>query len=111
MRPDVQEIAETYRHCTNREIASLAGEMETLTDVARGALAEEIHRRGMGGPDLEKLHARELQREARTDRLEKERRKQLALYLLTRNDPKGMISIILVALGFAVVVWVRSLLH
>jgi hypothetical protein len=62
----------------------------TLTDLARTALQAEIQRRGMSNAQLEKLHSKELHREARFDQFESVRRRKTLLYLLTKNDPKGV---------------------
>jgi hypothetical protein len=111
MRTDEQALASTYRQYSDEEVAALAAEFDTLTDAARVTLKAEIDRRGMSSAQLAKLHSRELHREARVDQLESLRRKKTALYLLTRNDPKGTIAIIVIALGFAAYVWLRSLFH
>ncbi|HWG20464.1 MAG TPA: hypothetical protein VG225_08025 [Terracidiphilus sp.] len=111
MQIDERELAAAYKRYSNDELAALAAETESLTDLARAALRAEIQERGMSDAQLEKLHSRDLHREGRFDQLESVRRKKTVLYLLTRNDPKGWIAAVLIALGFAAFLWLRSLLH
>lgn len=98
MRIDGQELADTYRHLSEQDIADLYAQMDTLTESARVALTSEIERRGLSGAHLTKVHGAELRHEALFDRLQTQRRKKLAWYLLTRNDPKGLIAALLVFL-------------
>ena len=111
MRQSEEELEATYRQFSNSAIASLAAEPETLTDTARKVLAAEIQRRDMRNGELEKEHKRDLHREARFDQLERMRRKNLLLYLLTRNDPKGTIAVFVLILVGIFVLWLRSLFH
>jgi hypothetical protein len=98
MQLSKREFAESYRNSPDVEIAALHAQIDTLTDVARVALIEEIERRGLGEAALGKLHAAELRNEARFDRLEETRRKKTAMYLLARGDPKGTILVIAIFL-------------
>jgi len=98
MHDGQQDFAETYRTLPDEEIAALRADIDSLTDAARSALAAEMQRRGMNDAQLQKMHAAELRHEALFDRLQKQRRKTLAGYLLTRNDPKGWIFAVLGAL-------------
>ena len=98
MHIDGQEFAASYRHLSEAELADLYAQMDTLTESARVALASEIKQRGVSGGNLLKLHAAELRHEALFDRLQTQRRKKLAWYLLTRNNPKGLIAALLVFL-------------
>lgn len=111
MQIDAQEFAATYRNCSDDDIAALASQPDALTGVARAVLDAEIQRRCLSRGHIEKLHAHEVHRAARFDQLETIRRKKTALYLLTRNDPKGMIAFILIFLGLGVFVWLRSFFH
>lgn len=111
MQMDERELAATYSRRSDEDLAALAAEMETLTNGARAALRAEIEGRGMSSQQLEKLHSRELHREARFDQREAVRRRHTLLYLLTRNDPKGWIWVVLMVLGFIVFKWLRSLFH
>jgi hypothetical protein len=105
---DNRELAAEYSQYSDEELAALAAEMDKLTDTARGALQGEIQRRGISSAQLEKLHGRELHREARFDQKERVRRKQTLVYLLTRGDPKGWIWVAIGALVFIVFEWLRS---
>jgi hypothetical protein len=60
---------------------------------------------------LEKEHQRDLHCEARFDQLERIRRKNLLLYLLTRNAPKGTIAMFVLAFVVALILWLRSQFH
>ncbi|HEY2858238.1 MAG TPA: hypothetical protein VGJ21_07465 [Terracidiphilus sp.] len=111
MQIDTQELAATYGRCSDDELAALAAEMETLTDTARSALQAEIRNRGTTNGQLLKLHSKEVHREGRFDQLESVRRKRTLLYLLTKNDPKGTIAVVLAVLGLALFVLLRSLFH
>jgi hypothetical protein len=111
MQINEQELAAVYREYSDDEIAARAAQADTLTDVARAALQGEIQRRGMTSAQLEKLHAKELHREARFDQKETLRRKRTLLYILTRNDPKGWIWAGLAFLGFLLFKWLWSRFH
>jgi hypothetical protein len=89
MQIDTQELAAAYMRCSDDELAALAADSESLTDAARAVLHVEIQRRGMSSQQLEKLHSRELHREARFDQVETIRRKG-GLFGRTR-DWKGWI--------------------
>jgi hypothetical protein len=108
MQIDEQEVAATYGRCSDNELAALAAEMETLTDVGRAVPRSEIQRRGLSGAQVEKLHSKELHRETRFDQKEKIRRKKAVFYLLTRNDPKGWLWAVLIFMGFLLFEWLRS---
>jgi hypothetical protein len=109
---DEQGLAATYRECSDDELAALAAEMETLTDVARAALRAEIQRRGVSGAQLGKLHAKEVHREMRFDQKEKIRRKKTLFNILTRSgdlsDPRGWLWTGLIFLGFLLFNWLWS---
>jgi hypothetical protein len=75
MRPVEQELSKAYQHLPDFEIASLYVQFDSLTEAARKALSVEIQRRGLAGPQLEKMHANEVRREEGFDRREKVRRK------------------------------------
>lgn len=107
MNPAEQDFAETYRSLPEEEIAGLYAEIGTLTDGARAALILEIQRRGLGSAHLSKVHSAELRHEALFDRLQTQRRKKLAWYLLTRNNPKGLIAALL---AFLVMVLISELI-
>jgi hypothetical protein len=111
MQIDERELSATYRQYSDDDIAALAAEVEKLTNLARAMLEGEIQRRGMSRAQLEKLHSRELHREARFDHLETIRRKKMLLNLLTQNDPKGTIAFVLIMLGSAAILWLWSLRH
>lgn len=106
---DEQELAATYLRCSDDDIAALAAEMDTLTEEGRVMLEAEIRRRGLSRAELERLHSRELHREARFDQVAAMGRKKTLLYLLTKNDPKGTFAFIVIAIGFALFAWLRSL--
>jgi hypothetical protein len=106
MHIDEQELATTYGRCSDDELGALAAEMETLTDAARAALRAEIQQRGMSGAELEKLHSKELHREARFDQVETIRRKKLLLSRLT-----GWMWACLFLLGLIAFKWLRSRFH
>jgi hypothetical protein len=110
MQIDEQELAATYSRCSDDELAALAAEMETLTDVARATLQAEIQRRGVSSAELEVVHSKELHREARFDQVETIRRKKILLSRLTR-DPKGWIWAVLIVLGIILFEWLRSRSH
>jgi hypothetical protein len=103
MQKDPQELAATYRNLSDAEIADLYVQIDTLTDAARSALEAEIQRRGLSSAHMSKMHAAELRHEALFDGLQKQRRKNLAWYFLTRNDPKGMIVVIIAGLVFILI--------
>jgi hypothetical protein len=111
MEIDSRAIAATYRNSSDEEIAALAAEPESLTEIARAALDVEIKHRGLSKVQLQKLHARELHRESRFDQMEAVRRKKTALYLLTKNDPKGMLLFVAVLVAIGAFMWLRSLLR
>jgi hypothetical protein len=98
MKPSQQDLAATYRSLTDDDLASLGADSGSLTEGARSALATEMQRRGINDAQLQRLHAVELRHEAQFDRLEKFRRKRLALRSLGLDDPKGWIFAILGAL-------------
>ena len=87
MQPTQGKFEETYRHLSEEDIADLYAQIDTLTDGARSALAEEMQRRGLSGAQLAKMHAADVRHEAQFDRLERFRRKKLAFGRL--NDLKG----------------------
>jgi hypothetical protein len=103
MQTDSRELAETYRSLSDAEIADLYVQIETFTEAARVALESEVQRRGLSSVQMSKMHAAELRHEALFDRLQTQRRKNLGWYFLTRNDPKGMIVVILVGLVFILI--------
>ena len=103
MHPVEEKFSETYRNCSDMEIASLHAQIDSLTDAASAALTVEIKRRNMSDAQLLKLYSSQLRREARFDRRQKEYRKKVLVYLLFRGDPKGWIIAILVAFGVAFV--------
>lgn len=107
MRIDGQELADSYRHLSEQDIADLYAQIDTLTEPARLALASEVKQRGLSGAHLTKLHAAELRHGALFDRLQTQRRKKLAWYLLTRNNPKGLIAALL---AFLVMVLISELI-
>ena len=106
-----EDFAETYGSLPDEEIAALYAEIDSLTDGARAALAAELQRRGMDDAQLRKLHALELRHESQFDRLEKFRRKKLALRRLGLNDPKGWIFAILGALVLSLIAKLISRHH
>lgn len=93
-----QDFAQTYRGLADEDIAALYADTASLTEGARSALAAEMQRRGISDAQLQKLHAIEHRHEAQFDRLEKFRRKKLALRRLGLYDPMGWIFAILGAL-------------
>ena len=109
MQVDEQGLAETYRGCSDDELAALAAEMEALTDAARAALRAEIQPRGMNSAQLGKMHAKELHREMRFDQKERVRRQTL-IYILTRSKVwkrgvKDWIWAVSIVLGFLLAKW------
>jgi hypothetical protein len=68
----------------------LFADIDSLTEEARSALINEIRRRRLSEPQLEKLHSTELRHEAQFDRLERFRRRKMLVKDLGL-DPKGWI--------------------
>jgi len=75
-------------------------QFDSLTETARNALTLEMQRRGLEGPQLQTMHAKEVRREEGFDRREKVRRKGLAFWLLFRGDPMGWVIALLLLLLF-----------
>ena len=98
MKTTEQDFAQTYRTLSQQQVADLYSEIDTLTADARAALTAEVQKRGLHLDQLAKMHAAELRREGLFDRLQTQRRKKLAWYLITRNDPKGFLVGVLVVL-------------
>lgn len=90
MHPTKEEFEETYRRLSEEDIAGLYAEANTLTDEAPSVLFAEMQRRGLRGAHLEKMHATEDRHEAQFDRLEKFRRKKLALWFSGLDRFRGM---------------------
>jgi hypothetical protein len=105
MHPTKEEFEESYRHLSEEDISGLYAQNDTLTDDARSALAEEMQWRGLSGAQLTKMHAADVRHEAQFDRLERFRRKKLAVGSL--NDLQGWGIAILVVVVY---VLVRSLI-
>jgi hypothetical protein len=84
MQPTGQELSNAYRNVRDDEIASLYTQFDSLTETARNALTLEVQRRGLAGPQLQKMQANEARREEGFDRREKVRRKGLASWILFR---------------------------
>lgn len=103
MKPSQQDLAENYRSLSDDDLASLVADSASLTDQARSALSTEVQRRGIDDAQLQKVHSLELRHEAQFDRLEKFRRKRLALRRLGLNDLKGWLFAILGALVFILI--------
>ena len=106
MQPTEQELGKSYQGLPDDEIASLYAQFDTLTEIARHALALEIQRRELSDAALRKMHAAVLRREAAFDRRDKVRRADLAAWILFRGDPKGtvvallLIVVLLLIFGF-----------
>jgi hypothetical protein len=94
MQNSPEKFSETYRNCSDSEIATLHAQMNSLTENARAALASEIERRGMNSAQLPKLYASELRKETKFDERQKEHRRIVASFLL-RGDPKWTMILIL----------------
>jgi len=82
MQPVQQELSKTYAGMSEGELALLHAQINSLTDVARDALAVEVHRRGLSAAELSKLYHYQLRDKAKFDRRQKEHREQLAYILL-----------------------------
>ena len=108
MQTSQQDLSQTYRNLSDREIASLHAEIDSLTNDARAALVSEIQRRGISGAHLSKLYASELRQEAKFDQRQREHRKSVASYIL-RGDPKWtIITIILLFAACAIFALISS---
>ena len=97
MQTSQDQLAKTYQACSDDDLASLFAQIGSLTEAAHRALMAEIERRGLKDADLARMQARETRSEQNFDRQERIRRKGVISYLLFRNDPKGTIAVLVIA--------------